>query len=177
MDGTTWVGAGLSVLGAILAWLAAREARAGARDLAALNHRIAALDREAEQLTASYREYVEALRVVHDRESAAKAISAAELLLAHWRASPTLVPEVENINDLIRADYTEHGDPARQFGKEVFAAVKDRRPDKYDLTGVRSQFRQLLQDVAKERIDLVTERDRVGWWPWRWPWRRSGGKG
>lgn len=79
-----------SIVAAVLAWLSSRSATAGAREVASLNHRIARLDREAEQLRADFAAFMSASGQAHDRAGQMKLLAADVVLGANPRCGKAL---------------------------------------------------------------------------------------
>lgn len=142
-----WVGAGVSLVGALVALAAAGFARRSAWEVASLNHRIAALDREAEQFRADVAAVFGALTTDDPGPNGMEIHTAAAV--AVLQSNPRTTPEV-------RAG-------AAALMRVVLAEKKDKSQR---ITGLQGAAREVLAGINAERAALLQERDRVRWLPW-----------
>lgn len=141
----TWaavLAAVVSILGAVTAAHSARQARQEARSVTTLNHNVAALDRQAEQLREDYRALVKAIGEIKGASDIGAIMAAGELLRSHPQAS---FPLTVAIGKLI---------------EKLGAAFESGQMEKVDdvIASIRDGFRHSLAEIERTRTELLTRR-------------------
>jgi outer membrane murein-binding lipoprotein Lpp len=138
----TWaaaVAAVVSIVAAVMAFLSARKAEEEARSITTLNHKVAALDRQAGQLREDYRGLMKALGDIQGARDVGSIMAAGELLGAHPRASePLSVAIRELIGKMAQSFVTGETE-----GMNVVIA------------SIRDGFRESLAEIERMRSGLL----------------------
>ncbi len=145
---TTALPAIVSVGAAVMAWFSARQASRQASTITALNHTVAALDRQAEQIWQDYRELFKALGGFGaDGDSVKSIMAAGEILRANVLTDDTWS---DHIKDLTYR-YALHLPTETAKLKEVLQSQQTK-----DLIHeVREGFRDTLRRMAAQREEAI----------------------
>lgn len=141
----TWaaaLAAVVSILAAGMAFLSARRAEREARSVTTLNHKIAALDRQAEQLNEDYRRLMKAIGGIKGASDVGPIMAAGELLRAHPRASAPLSEAIGKLIDRVAASL-ESGQ---------IEGVDDL------IASIREGYRESLAEIERTRTGLLNSR-------------------
>src|SRR5690625_1133202 len=140
----TWVGAVVSVAGALVAALAAVYARRSAWEVASLNLQIAALEREAEEFREDFRAFLTAQGKVQAFEDVGAVLATGEVLQANPRSSDKLIAAVNDVRRGLQAILSGQTASIRMSGGHASAL-----PDE-PFDALREQFRLGITAIAKE---------------------------
>lgn len=142
MTWTTALAMIVSIVAAVMAFRSARRAEQEARSVTTLNHKVAALDRQAEQLREDYRALVKAIGEIKGASDIGPIMAAGELLRAHPRAT---FPLSEAIGKLI---------------EKLGAAFESGQMGGADdlIASIRGGFRDSLAEIERTRTGLLNSR-------------------
>jgi hypothetical protein len=112
----TWaaaLAAVVSILAAVMAFVSARRAAREARSITTLNHKVAALDRQAEQMRHDYRDLI---KTVGGNTGSilvrfGSVLAAGEVLRAHPQANEPLCAAIEQLTKAYAATVSGRGEP------------------------------------------------------------------
>jgi outer membrane murein-binding lipoprotein Lpp len=138
----TWaaaLAAVVSILGAAMATFSARRAEQEARSVTTLNHKVAALDRQAEQLREDYRALVKAIGDIKGTGDIGAIMAAGELLRAHPQASFPLTVAIGKLIEKLGAAF----ESGQLRGADDLVA------------GIRGGFRHSLAEIDRTRTELL----------------------
>jgi hypothetical protein len=141
---TTWaaaIAALASILAAVLAYLSAQRAAREARSVTTLNHKIAALDRQAEQLRQDFRELWQSDAQNNDRF----VMATCEQLSANPHANPDLSMAALRLADLLMTRFKSGGLVELDWEDQVSEAK----------SGIRLGFRDSITVIEKDRSELL----------------------
>jgi biopolymer transport protein ExbB/TolQ len=133
----------VSILAAVIAFVSARRAAREARNITTLNHKVAALDRQAEQLRDDYRDLIKAIGdssgsvLVRFRSIYA----AGEVLRAHPQANEPLCAAIEQLINAYTAAATRRSEPTAYVANPI--------------EDIRSGFRESLAEIERMRSELL----------------------
>jgi hypothetical protein len=135
----TWAAALAAVVSILAAIAAAREARS----VTTLNHKIAALDRQAEQMRDDYRDLIKAIGSNTDSPLVrfGSVLAAGEVLRANPQASEPLSAAVEKLTNAF-AGALGGSDAQTRY---VFDHIES----------IRNGFRESMADIERTRSDLL----------------------
>jgi len=142
----TWaaaVAAIVSTLAAVTAFVSARRAALEARSITTLNHKVAALDRQAEQLRSDYRDLIKA---IGDGGGSAlvrfgSIYAAGEVLRAHPQANEPLSAAIEQLTNAYAAALTRRSEPTHYVADHI--------------EDIRNGFRESLAEMERMRSELL----------------------
>jgi hypothetical protein len=135
----TWAAAVVSILAAVMAFVSARRAAREAHSITTLNHRVAALDRQADQLREDYRSLMKAIGDIKGAGDLGPIMAAGELLRAHPRASEPLFVAVGKLIEKA----------AGAFVSGSLEGVDDL------IASIRNGFRESLAEIERMRSGLL----------------------
>jgi uncharacterized NAD(P)/FAD-binding protein YdhS len=141
----TWaatIAAITSIVAAVLAYLSAQRAAREARSVTTLNHKIAALDRQAEQLRQDFRELWQSDAQNIDRY----VMATCEQLSANPHANRTLSEAAVTLADLMRTGQDRTGVVETSLEDHVQIAKSE----------IRSGFRESIREIEEERSELLS---------------------
>jgi gas vesicle protein len=140
----TWaaaIAAITSIVAAVLAYLSAQRAAREARSVTTLNHKIAAIDKEAEQMRDDYRDLMKALGDRRIAKDSGSIMAAGEVLRSHSRASEPLSEAIQRLANHLA------GSPMELYD---------------DVVSIRTGYRESMADIEPSRLDLLSESGRSG---------------
>jgi outer membrane murein-binding lipoprotein Lpp len=149
----TWaaaMAAVVSIVAAVMASRSARKAGEEARSIATLNHKVAALDRQAEQLREDYRALIKAIAGMTEsigRKAEPNVgrlelvLAAGEVVRAHPRANEQLCAAIQQLTDA----YAES-----VYGRGNQISVADQ------IDNIRAGFRESLVEIERMRSEMLT---------------------
>ena len=136
-----WIGASVSALSALFAWLSARRANDLADGLDRRRHMIEAHDHEVQEFHGNFATFVERLGATSKFSELKSPLFAAELVLAH----PLCTPELELALTAVLQRYMEH-----------MTKTASPRDDFEDLVKVmRTEMRAINESASARRAALV----------------------
>lgn len=127
----------VSILGAVMAYLSARRAALEARSITTLNHKVAALDRQAEQMREDYHSLMKAIGDFRSGKDVGSIMAAGEVLSAHSRASEPLSDAIQSL--------------AGHLVGKTSTGLDD------DIAGIRMGYRESMADIERSRFDLLSK--------------------
>lgn len=139
----------VSILAAVIASLSARRARLEARSITTLNHKVAALDRQAEQMRDDYRDLIKAIAGMTEsigRNAEANVVrlgmvlAAGEVVRAHPQANEPLCAAIEQLTDAYADSVSGRGHPI---------SIAD------NIESIRTGFRESLAEIERMRSELL----------------------
>jgi nucleotidyltransferase/DNA polymerase involved in DNA repair len=139
----------VSILAAVIASLSARRARLEARSITTLNHKVAALDRQAEQMRDDYRDLIKAIAGITEsigRKAEANVVrlgmvlAAGEVVRAHPQANEPLCAAIEQMTDA-------YADSVSGIGHPI--SIADH------IESIRTGFRESLAEIERMRSELL----------------------
>jgi len=138
----TWaaaLAAAVSVLAAVLAFVSARRAAREAHSITTLNHQVAALDRQADQLREDYRGLMKAVGEIRGASDVGPIMAAGELLRAHPRASNPLSVAIGKLIDTL----------AGALASGQLEGTDDL------IASIRNGFRESIAEIERMRSGLL----------------------
>ena len=147
----TWAAAPavVSVLAAVMAFISAIWAGREAHSITTLNHKVAALDRQAEQMRDDYRDLIKAIAGITEsigRKAEANVVrlgmvlAAGEVVRAHPQANEPLCAAIEQLTDA----YAES-----VYGRGDSISIADH------IESIRTGFRESLAEIERMRSELL----------------------
>jgi hypothetical protein len=136
-----WIGATVSALGALVAWLSANRANKLADGLDRRRHMIEAHDHEVEEFHENFATFVQRLGATSKFEDLKSPLFAAELVFAH----PLCTPELERALGAVLWRYLE----------EMAKRVTSEKQMEELLSEMRKEMRAINESAAARRAALV----------------------
>jgi hypothetical protein len=140
----------VSILAAVTAFVSARRAALEARSITTLNHKVAALDRQAEQLRSDYQDLIKAIAGITEsigrntESNLARlglVLAAGEVLRAHPQANEPLCAAIEQLTDAYAATVSGSGQPTLYVADHI--------------ENIRTGFRESLAEIERMRSGLL----------------------
>ncbi len=157
------IAAAASVGAAVVASVASAHASRSARAVVSVNHRVAMLDAQVEQLREDYRNFLTSVGSVDGTATIGAMLAACEVLCANPRAGERLVRAADAIRGAVTSGVAVASSPMppkwgaanRAFGL----------PDA-EFETMRAEFATALRTITAEREEVLL--DRRPWWAlWR----------
>jgi hypothetical protein len=133
-----------------MAFVSARRAGREAHGITTLNHKVAALDRQAEQMRDDYRDLIKAIAGISEsigRKAEANVtrlgmvLAAGEVVRAHPQANKPLCAAIEQLTDAYADSVSGRGHPI---------SIADH------IESIRTGFRESLAEIERMRSELLT---------------------
>ncbi|QJW36466.1 hypothetical protein [Cellulosimicrobium protaetiae] len=133
-----------SIAAALVSWNSQRRATAGARAIASVNHRVAALDREEERLRADFVAFLDAVGSVQELHDIGRVLGTGEILAANPRCTRELREAVMDIREWANSKYNPRA-----------AASGTQADSRFD--EARVAFQDAVEEIQRDRAEVLAE--------------------